>query len=78
MYLSTKYSCPALLSIRQSRRQRPQTHQISKNIGLNSDPNDNITAEMFNAYFASVFTKEREVAPEAEADNMCSNNQEVF
>ena len=29
---------------------------------------------MFNAYFASVFTKEREVVPDAA--NMCSNDQE--
>ena len=38
--------------------------------------NDNVTAEMFNAYFVSAFTKEREVVPEAA--NMCSNNQEVL
>ncbi len=31
---------------------------------------------MFNAYFASVFTKEREVVPDAA--NMCSNKQEVL
>ena len=37
--------------------------------------NDKVTAEMFNAYFASVFTKEREVVPDAA--NMCSNKQEV-
>ena len=36
--------------------------------------NDNVTAEMFDAYFASVFTKEREVVPDAE--NVCSNDQE--
>ena len=36
--------------------------------------NGNVTAEMFNAYFASVFTKEREVVPDAA--NMCSNKQE--
>ena len=38
--------------------------------------NDKVTAEMFNAYFASVFTKEREVVPDA--TNMCSNKQEVL
>ena len=31
---------------------------------------------MFNAYFASVFTKEREVVPDA--TNMCTNKQEVL
>ena len=36
--------------------------------------NDNVTAEMFNAYFASVFTKEREAVPDAV--NMCNNDQE--
>ena len=35
--------------------------------------NDKVTAKMFNAYFASVFTKEREVVPDA--TNMCSNKQ---
>ena len=43
---------------------------------MNVVDNDNVTAEMFNAYFASVFTKEREVVPDAA--NMCSNNQEVL
>ena len=38
--------------------------------------NDNVPAAMFNAYLASVFTKEREMVPEAA--NMCSNNQEVL
>ena len=38
--------------------------------------NDNVTAEMCNAYLASVFTKESEVVPHAA--NMCSNNQEVL
>ena len=38
--------------------------------------NDKVTAEMFNAYFASVFTKEREVVPDA--TNMCCNKQEVL
>ena len=33
-----------------------------------------VTAEMFNAYFASVFTKEREAVPDAV--NMCNNDQE--
>ena len=36
--------------------------------------NDNVTAEMFNAYFASVFIKEREVVPDAA--NMCSNDRD--
>ena len=36
--------------------------------------NDNVTAEMFNAHFASVFTKEREAVPDAV--NMCNNDQE--
>ena len=36
--------------------------------------NVNVTAEMFNAYFASVFTKEREAVPDAV--NMCNNDQE--
>ena len=38
--------------------------------------NDKVTAEMFNAYVALVFTKEIEVVPDAA--NMCSNKQEVL